>query len=127
MALKCLIVDDAGFIREILCHAVETNGDVVVGECSDGGQVAELVTKLSPEVIFLDLVLPKFNGIEIARWVRENAPETKIIAVSTLDDETTIAQAFEAGASLYIRKPFKQHEIKEALNKIRKNEVNQNV
>jgi len=105
MSLKCLVVDDAGFIREIISHAILSNGDV----------------------IFLDLVLPKFNGIEIARWVRENSPSTKIIAVSTLDDEVTMAQSFEAGAQIYIRKPFKQSEIKEALNKIRKNEVITNV
>jgi len=127
MSLKCLVVDDAGFIREIISHAILSNGDSVIGECSDGGQVAELVMHLKPDVIFLDLVLPKFNGIEIARWVRENSPSTKIIAVSNLDDEVTMAQSFEAGAQIYIRKPFKQSEIKEALNKIRKNEVITNV
>lgn len=82
-----------------------------MGESSDGENVADLVNKTLPDLMVLDIVLPKKNGIEVARQVREINREVRIIACSTLDDKAIIENAMDIGCDSYIVKPFQKEEI----------------
>ena len=104
--MRVLIADDAGFVRELLIQACEALGFVVVGEARDGKEVIDLALKNKPDIILMDLVMPKFNGLEATEAILEKLPEVSIIACSSLDDELTLQQAMKKGCRAFLRKPF---------------------
>lgn len=108
---RILIVDDATFIREILLDLLSKSGWVVVGQAEDGEQAVEMAGSLNPDLIFMDLVLPKKNGIEASREILSKHPEIKIIACSTLDQEDFLLKALEVGCCSYLTKPFSSEQV----------------
>jgi two-component system chemotaxis response regulator CheY len=108
MATQVLIVDDAGFIREILRSLCDQAGLVVVGEAVDGIEAVQLGMKLKPDLIFMDLVLPQKNGIQATKEILEAHPEIRIIACTTLADEALLIEAKQAGCSGVLQKPFRK-------------------
>jgi two-component system chemotaxis response regulator CheY len=112
MALRVLIADDAGFVRELLTQACEALGYVVVGEATQGEQVIEMAELYRPDVIMMDLVMPRYNGLEAAQKILEKLPDVAIVACSSMDDEITLKQAQDAGCRAFLRKPFSRQSIK---------------
>lgn len=115
MAVKLVIVDDAPFIREVIRHALTDENVQIVGEARDGVEAVEVVLRTRPDLVFMDLVMPRMSGIEAAREISEQLPETRIVACSTLDQEAMVMKALEAGCSHYIVKPFKKEDLLRAL------------
>lgn len=111
MPIKLVIVDDAPFIREVVRHIVENTGIEVVGEAQDGVEAIEVVRKALPNVVLMDLVMPRKSGIEAAREILAEHPEIKIVACSTLDQETMVMKALDAGCCNYIVKPFQREDL----------------
>jgi two-component system chemotaxis response regulator CheY len=118
MALRVLIADDAGFIREILTQACEALGVIVVGEAVHGEQVVDLAEMYRPDVIIMDLVMPRLNGLEAAQKILETLPETTIVACSSMVDETTLKQAQDMGCKAFLRKPFTRNSLKQVFQQI---------
>jgi len=112
MSLRILIADDAGFVRDLLTQACEALGFIVVGEAAHGEQVIEMAKMYKPDVVLMDLVMPRYNGIEAAQKILEALPETDIIACSSMDDEVTLKQAQDAGCKAFLRKPFTRQSLK---------------
>jgi CheY-like chemotaxis protein len=103
--VRLLVVDDHAMVREGL--ATLLNDDerlVVVGEAADGIAAIEAVATLQPEVILIDVNMPRMNGIEAAREVKRRWPHVIIIGLSVQDDETTARAMREAGASAFLSK-----------------------
>lgn len=118
MSLKVLIADDAGFVRELLINACHELGYKIVGEARDGQEVIDKAFALRPDVIVMDLVMPKFNGLEATEKILEKYPDIHIIACSSLDDETTINQASEKGCLAFLRKPFNKSSVKSVFQQL---------
>lgn len=116
MSFRFAIVDDAPFIREILRTLGTQLGGSFVGEAETGRGAVELVKKSLPDVLFLDLVMPGKNGMELIPEILAIWPEVRIIVCSTLDQDSIIAQAQKAGAQYFITKPFTKEKIAECLN-----------
>jgi two-component system chemotaxis response regulator CheY len=108
MATHVLIVDDAGFIREILRALCDRAGLIVVGEAVDGIEAVRLASQLKPNLIFMDLVLPQKNGVQATREILEEHPEIRIIACTTLQEEKLQEEARSAGCVEILTKPFKK-------------------
>ena len=108
-------MDDAGFIREILYRICESAGYHVVGEAVDGEAAVIQARKLKPNIILMDMVMPKKNGIVAAKEILKDQSDIYIIACSTIDDEMIREQALEAGCRTYINKPFHRLKVIEAL------------
>lgn len=115
MGIKLVIVDDAPFIREVLRHIFATTEIEVIGEAQDGQEAVELVRQLRPQIVLMDIVMPKMSGIEATNEILKEFPETKVIACSTLDQNNMVMRALEAGCSNYIAKPFKSDEVLAAI------------
>ncbi len=115
MSLKILICDDAGFIREILSHAVLALGHQVAGEARDGVEAVIEAKRLRPDVILLDLVMPLKNGSEAAREIKEALPQTRIVAISTTDEGFLKRKAQEVGCDAWMTKPFTRTQLKNVL------------
>lgn len=118
MTLNILVVDDAAFIREALIQICQMGGHIVVGEAANGQEAIEKATKLKPDVVLMDLVMPVKNGIEASREILEIWPQTKILACSSVDQEFLIAKSEQVGCVGFIAKPFKKQEIIESLRNL---------
>lgn len=124
MSLDVLIVDDAGFIREILGKVVHEAGHHVIGEARTGDEAIEIARKALPDLILMDLVLPGMNGLEAIKQIKDFLPEIKIAACSSIQDEHFQKKAFDAGCFIYISKPFKKEELLQVFSMVKDTTAN---
>lgn len=115
MAIKLVIVDDAPFIREVLKHIFSGTEIEVVGEAEDGETAVDVVRQLRPNVVLMDIVMPRKSGIEAASEILKELPKTKVVACSTVDQNSMVMRALEAGCCNYITKPFKAEDVLKAV------------
>jgi DNA-binding NarL/FixJ family response regulator len=115
--LKLLVVDDAPFIREIVKQAVVGSPIELVGEASDGEEAVTMALAKRPDVILMDIIMPKKNGIDATKEILKNHPRAKIVAFSTVDQEAMIVKAMDAGCCAYLNKPFTTEDLLEAITK----------
>ena len=115
--LRLIVADDAPFIREIVRHLAEKNGIELVGEAIDGEDVVRLAAKLKPDVILMDIIMPKKSGIEATKEIIASMPGVKIVAFSTADQETMVMRALEAGCCDFVVKPFKGDQLLAVIRK----------
>jgi len=103
---KVLIVDDSGYMRQVIRRHLESKGFEISGEASDGSEVVALAESLKPDLITMDLSMKNLGGIEATKLVKQAVPETKVIVVSALGESRFIKEAVAAGAHDFIIKPF---------------------
>ena len=112
--LRVLVVEDEALIRLDLAEMLNEEGYVVAGEAGDGEQAVEQARSLNPDLVIMDVKMPKMNGIEAATTIVEEriAPVVMLTAFSQRD---LIEQARDAGAMAYLIKPFARHELVPAI------------
>jgi DNA-binding NarL/FixJ family response regulator len=116
--VKMLVADDAPFIREIVRHLVkQMPGIELVGEAGDGDEVIRVAAETRPDLILMDIIMPKKSGIEATREILRLRPEVKVIAFSTADQDTMVLHALDAGCCGFLVKPFKSEELIAAIEK----------
>jgi len=104
-----LIVDDNGTMRALLRGILRSDGSSdyeVVGSASDCEMAMEQALKLRPDIICLDIQMPKGNGLDVLKQIRKELPQTVVLMVTGSSDSATVKAALDAGASGYIIKPF---------------------
>jgi CheY-like chemotaxis protein len=108
MAVKVLVADDEETILKLLATALEREKGYHVLLAKDGEEALEIVHREKPQVILLDIWMPKMNGYEVCRAIKSNPAtlHTKVIFVTGLVEESCRAMAFRVGADDYITKPF---------------------
>ncbi len=104
--IHVLIVDDNDMTRETLRVILRSEGYSVVGEAIDGDHAVDMAEKLKPDLILLDVLMPKVSGIEALRNIRLVLPHVKVLMVTSNKDQETVAEAVKIGISGYIVKPF---------------------
>ena len=103
--IRVLIVDDHTIVRDGICALLGLASDIeVVGEASNGLEAIEMVRKLMPDVILMDLSMPIMNGQEATRRIRKEFPNIKILALTQYDDKEYVFPVVNAGAYGYISK-----------------------
>lgn len=115
MGIKLVIVDDAPFIREAVRAIVVKAGFDFIGEAADGEEALEMILKKNPDVVIMDLVLPKKNGIEVTKEILALRPNTKVIACSTEGQEAMLIRAIDAGCVNFVSKPFVAEDLVKAI------------
>jgi two-component system, NarL family, response regulator LiaR len=114
--IKVLIVDDHQMVRQGLRTFLELQEDILVaGEASDGQQAVELVRKLAPDVVLMDLVMPRLDGIGATRQIKQAAPQVKVIALTSFTEDDKVFPAIQAGASSYLLKDVSPDDLVEAV------------
>ena len=114
---RVLIADDASFMRQMIRDIIEPEGYEVVGEASDGVEVVEKFRKLHPDVVMMDIVMPKRSGIDAVKAIKADAPGARVVMCSALGQEALVTEAIQAGARDFIVKPFKPDAVLATLRK----------
>jgi len=114
---RVLIADDASFMRQMIRDIIEPEGFEVVGEASDGVEVIEKFKELHPDMVMMDIVMPKRSGIDSVKGIIAMDPTACVVMCSALGQETLVMEAIEAGAKDFIVKPFKPEAVVSTLKK----------
>jgi NarL family two-component system response regulator LiaR len=117
--IRVLIVDDHVFVRKGIQALLATEGDIqVVGEAEDGQQALERITEVEPDVILLDILMPRLNGIEVTRKVVEENPSARILVLTSFAADDKVFPAIKAGALGYLLKDSKPEELIRAIRQV---------
>lgn len=114
--IRVVLVDDHAVVRQGLRFLLEQQADIeVIGEGKDGAQGVELVTSVLPDVVLLDLLMPKMDGITAVREMKRNTPSTQIIILTSYYEDDQVFGAIKAGAISYLLKDASPEELVEAV------------
>ena len=118
-AIRVLIADDHALFRRGLEMVLqEEDGIELAGEASDGAEALELFSETVPDVVLMDIRMPKTTGIEAARQMKEVAPSAKIVILTISDEEEDLFEAIRSGASGYLLKDIPLDEVAEAVRAV---------
>jgi two-component system response regulator NreC len=102
---RVLVADDHTIVRQGLVGILEASEEVeVVGEAADGHEAVEKALEVRPDVVVLDISMPRLNGLEAARRIRESLPSARVLVLTMHDDEEYVLKMVRAGASGYLLK-----------------------
>lgn len=117
--IKVLIADDQELIRQSLQIVLNTKKDMqVTGMAADGQEVIQCIRKDIPDVILMDIRMPKMDGVQCTKIIKQNYPQIKIIILTTFDDDEFVYNALKFGASGYLLKGVSMDELAEAIRTV---------
>lgn len=114
-----VIAEDHTILRDGLRSLFSSNDDLeVVGEAADGMEALRCINKMNPDLVLLDLNMPKMDGISVIKEIKKQSPETKILALTMHKDEEYILEAFRSGANGYCIKTSSGNEVLMAIRSV---------
>jgi two-component system, NarL family, response regulator LiaR len=117
--IRVLVADDHAVVRQGLRTFLDLQDDIeVVGEAADGAEALTAAERLRPDVVLMDLVMPVVDGIEALRQLRERAPGTRAIVLSSFADDDKLFPAVRAGAAGYLLKDVQPRELVAAIRTV---------
>jgi len=119
--IAVLIAEDHAVVREGLKILISTEPDLrIAGEAEDGFGAVELAKKLCPDVVLMDVAMPRRNGLEATRIISRDCPHSKVLVLSAYKDEDFVQKALEAGASGFLTKHSAAEELLQAIHEVSK-------
>jgi DNA-binding NarL/FixJ family response regulator len=117
--IRAMIVDDHALFRRGLEMVLDSEPDIeLVGEASDGAEAVEKAAESLPDVVLMDIRMPRSSGIEACRAMKEAAPSAKIVILTISDEEEDLFEAIRAGASGYLLKDIPLDEVADAVRAV---------
>jgi DNA-binding NarL/FixJ family response regulator len=114
--ITVLLADDHTVVRQGLRALLIGEGDIdIVGEAGDGRAAVQMVKKLLPDVVVMDIAMPQLNGLEATRQITHSVPSTKVLVLSSYSDDEYVQQLTEAGAAGYLIKQTAANELLKAI------------
>lgn len=114
--IKIVIADDHSMIREGLKQLLELDGDIqVIGEAGDGEECLKVIEELQPDVLLLDINMPKMNGLQMLEQLRENGSEQKVLILTIHNEAEYLIRAKEIGVNGYVLKDSESAILKKAI------------
>lgn len=114
--MRVIICDDQAIVREGLELLLKLEKDIdVVGLARDGAEAVDLAEKMQPDLVLMDLLMPGMNGVEATRRIRVQHPQTRVLVLTTYDDDEWVFDAVRAGASGYLLKDTPREKVIEAI------------
>lgn len=117
--IRILLADDHHIVRAGIRQLLELAEDMqVIAEAGDGEETKTLIRDNQPDVVVLDIQMPKSSGIEVTRWVRKNFPEVGVLILTAYDDDPYVMAVLQAGANGYILKTAQAEELIQAVRDV---------
>jgi DNA-binding NarL/FixJ family response regulator len=114
--VKILLAEDQTLLREATRRLLESEPDIeIVGEAGDGQEAIDMALRLSPDIVLLDMAMPRLNGVEVIRQIKAQRPRVAVLVLSAYDYDAYVVAALEAGAAGYILKDVGADELVSAL------------
>lgn len=121
--IRLVIADDHPLMREAIRGAFHQQEDMeVVAEACDGEEALRVCSQLKPDVVILDIVMPKMSGVEATRGIVKACPETSVLILTAYDDDRYVVGLLEAGAAGYLLKTARGHAIVDAVRAVHQGE-----
>ena len=121
--IRVLIADDQPLYRRGLEDVLHTEDDIdVVGEAEDGYDAIAKAEELAPDVVLMDVRMPRVNGIEATQAIRDKVPTTKILMLTVSDEDSDLYEAIKAGASGYLLKEVSVEEVADSIRAVMQGE-----
>ncbi len=122
MGKRVLVVDDDRVIQQLLEVNLELEGYEVVATAADGKEALEKIAELKPDLVILDIMMPKMDGLEVCRRLRADPDlsEIPVILLSARAQDMDIREGLEIGASAYLTKPFDPVELLDVVGRLAK-------
>jgi two-component system chemotaxis response regulator CheY len=115
-----MIVDDSDAIRMVLKDIVTIGKHNLVGELQNGMGVLDEYIKVKPDIVLLDMAMPKKDGVSVLKEIIKYNPAANIIMISASDNQDTVKECLSLGAKAYILKPFNFQEVLDIITKVTK-------
>ncbi len=112
---KLMIVDDSNIIRRRIERSQQFEDLHLVGSAANGVDAVEMFKKMDPDVVTMDLTMPRMDGIECISQLVALKPAVRILVISALADKATAVEAMEKGANGFLNKPFTDRQLNEAI------------
>jgi len=123
MTIKIILVDDQMLFREGLSTLLSVHDDIeVVGEAENGAEAIKLVAKLKPDVVLMDVRMPILDGVAATRKLNQDHPKSRVIMLTTFDDDEYVFEGLRAGAVGYLLKDVPSKKLVEAIRAAAKGE-----
>lgn len=116
--VRILVVDDTRFMRTILVNILTEEGFEIVGEAEDGQQAVEMYLTTKPDLVLMDIIMPKMDGMMALKTILGINPEARILMVTAIQSIEMAKLAFKCGAVSYIMKPFQKQGILQEIEKV---------
>ena len=117
--IRVMIVDDHSIVRVGLKQVLDQSGEFeVVGEAADGEEAVRVAADVSPDVVVMDVMMPKKDGVEACREIMESAPETRVVMLTASTAEDAIVEAVAAGATGYLQKDTDREQLLSAVRNV---------
>ncbi len=115
---RILVVDDTAFMRALLKNILFSGGHTIIGEAENGEEAIARFRELKPDLVTMDVVMPKMNGIEALKSIKGIDPVARVIMCTAVGQEQMVKLAIKSGARGYIVKPFQAAKVLEEINAV---------
>ncbi len=121
--MRVLLADDHPLFRDGVRSLLEARGVEVVGEVNDGQEAVEAALRLQPDVVLMDIMMPRLDGLEATRLIKARLPDVKIVMLTVSDEDRTVFEAIKSGAQGYLLKNLQTNEFFDLLSGIERGEA----
>jgi DNA-binding NarL/FixJ family response regulator len=120
--IRVVLAEDHTLMREMTRSLLELAGMEVVAEARDGVEAVEICRLQRPDVVLMDIAMPRLNGVEATRRIKQHCPSTAILVLTAYDDDQYVTALVQAGAAGYLLKTVKQSELIDAIRSVHSGE-----